>query len=130
MATVVLVTAAKAPSEMLQLRIGREQLIGAQGLSSAFRLPNHLKRQQLISANRGELLKGFAQGLSRIGTLQIEPIAAGQQESNSDVIAGGIAASRNQFSRARTASTGDIRGDLALKLAALANRKAIECGFS
>ena len=60
---------------MLQIRIGGEQLLGAEHLAGAIRLPDHLHGQEIAGGEAAEQLQGSAQLLaldmaSRLTTLR------------------------------------------------------------
>jgi len=54
-------------SEVLQIRIGRDQLLAAKHFAGTLRLPDHLQRQQFIGADGTEPLQAVAQVVGRVG---------------------------------------------------------------
>ena len=52
------------PSEVAEMGIGREQIFAAEHLASSFGLPDHFKRDEVISPHGTEKLQSFTQLVS------------------------------------------------------------------
>ena len=75
---------------MLELRVGRDQLIGTQHITCSIGLPNHLEGQELAGRHGAKDAQGLAQFLGTIHRLEVQARAARNQEGDRDVIADGI----------------------------------------
>ena len=60
-------------SEVLEVRISRDQLFSAEHIATAFGLPDHLKRHQFRGGGGSKDAQGFAQGFTGVGSAQFGP---------------------------------------------------------
>ena len=98
-------------SEVLEVGVGRHQVVGAQHISATFRLPDHFQGHEFTGGCGTKNAKGLAQIFSGVSSGELGRCRGGHQQGHNDEFVGGISVS-SAAARVRRPLPADVAGGL------------------